>query len=344
MTELDSRKRKILQAIVQDYIATAEPVGSRTIARKYNLGVSPATVRNEMADLEEMGLLEQPHTSAGRIPSDQGYRYYVDCLMEKHQLADEERDYIRQKYTQKVKEIEEVIQRTSQLLSDLTNYTSLILAPHLGKSSIHQIQLISILPGKALVVIVTTAGVVENQILDVPESITPRDLERISAVFNEKLRGKALNEIKKLSLRELYSDLAKQKHVLNLVLELLEEILLMEKEEKVYLGGTLNIFEQPEFKNVERLKNLLKNLEEENILRSLLLETSKSGLTITIGGENRYEGFRDCSVITATYEVNNEVVGTIGILGPTRMEYSKAVAIVEIIAEHLSEALTRFYR
>lgn len=342
---MDERKNRVLQAIVQDYIATAAPVGSRTIARKYCLGVSPATIRNEMADLEELGLIEQPHTSAGRVPSDKGYRYYVDCIMEAQRLTDAEKKYIRERYEQKIEEIEEVIARTSQLLSTMTNYTALVLGPHWEHSLFQHIKLLPLDEERALLIVVTSTRIVEHRIIDLPPSITPTDLERISEVLNSRLRGVALEKIKKATLNDIYGDLLRQKYMLKMVLEVVEQVLKPNKEDKVYLGGTLNILNQPEFKDVQKLKKLLGVLEEESMVRDLLLEDDDDQrLVIKIGGENKCQDVQECSIITATYHVNGQVLGKIGLLGPTRMEYAKAVTMVEFVANSLSEAITRLLK
>ena len=339
--KLDARKQKVLEAIVIDYIATAEPVGSRTIARKYNLGVSPATIRNEMADLEEMGLIEQPHTSAGRIPSDTGYRYYVDCLMKRAIIAEEVQALIERAFQTKIKQLEDLIQIVGKVLSQITNCTALVLAPQIGKSTLQLIQLMLIEPGKALVVIVTDSGRIENKVLEIPENLTKEDLELVSKILNDKFKGISLNEWKQIMLRDLYSQLITQKKVLTLILELIDTILTVDNEDKVYLGGTLNILNQPEFKDVTKVRNLFELLEKEDVLRELLKDNSGDEVTVRIGTENKYEVMQDCSIITATYRLNGEVIGTIGVLGPTRMHYSKAVSIVEYLTQVLSLSIKK---
>lgn len=341
---MDERKKKVLQAIIKDYIATAEPVGSRTIARKYDLRVSPATIRNEMADLEELGYIEQPHTSAGRIPSQLGYRYYVDCLMERESINQEEEEYIKYKFRQKMEAIEEVIKQASDVLSEMTSYTALVLGPQWGKKTFQQIKLLPLSPGTALMVTVINARLVQHYLLEVPASITQSDLERISAILNNKLQGFVLEQIKRETLAEIYQELASYRSVVANVLGMLEQLACSNLTEKVYLGGTLNIFNQPEFKDVEKLKSLLAVLEKESLLKDLLQNKSQEGLTISIGGENKYEGISDCSLITTTYQVEGEVVGTIGILGPTRMAYPKAVTLVECVTRNLSEVLARLVK
>jgi len=339
--ELDARKRKVLEAIIIDYIATAEPVGSRTIARKYDLGVSPATVRNEMADLEELGFIEQPHTSAGRVPSDAGYRYYVDCIMERTVLAKEAKSLIEQSYQTKMKQIEELIQLSLKILSSMTSYTSLVVAPHFGKSTLQLIQLMQVEPGKALIIIVTNGGRIENRIIDIPEAVTKTDLEIVSAVLNEKFKGIAVKDWDKIILKAVQSQLLGQHKVFSLALEFLDSLLCDETEDKVYLSGALNILNQPEFKDISKVKNILELLENEDVVSSMLKDEGQGGIQVKIGTENKHDSIKECSIITATYKLDGKTFGTIGLLGPTRMQYAQAMSILEFLTENLSISLKR---
>jgi heat-inducible transcriptional repressor len=341
--DIDSRKQRVLEAIIKDYVATAEPVGSRTIARKYNLGVSSATIRNEMADLEEMGLIEQPHTSAGRIPSQLGYRYYVDCLMEAYNLTDEEQVQIQRKFLQKTRDLEQMVLETSKLLSQFTNYTAMVTGPIPIQGRFKQIQLIQLQSQTALLLAVTESGAVIHKMLEFPEPVSAADLYQVSQTFNAKLQGVTFDEIRKTLLKELYAELQQQREILNTTLELLDEYLHSPEWEKVYLGGIINILNQPEFRDVEKIRRILSVLEEEDEIRELLTESSGTGVTVRIGGENRREEFQDCSVVTVTYEIDQNALGRVGLLGPTRMEYPKATSFLEYIAMILSETL-RGYR
>jgi len=343
--KLDSRKQQVLMAIIQDYIVTAEPVGSRTIARKYKLGVSPATIRNEMADLEEMGLIEQPHTSAGRIPSDLGYRYYVDNLMQRGELTKDEEDIIRAGYESKVKDIGKVIQKTGDMLSQLTNYAAVVMTAQSGKAAFKHIQLVQMSEGQAMVVVVTETGSVHHRIIDIPESITPADLETISSVLNRKLQGRLMEDIRLTLIKEIYFELAKQKHILNKAMELVREGLTLETKDKIYLGGVFNILNQPEFHNVEKVKTLLSLLEQESMLCKLMSEVIESnGVTVRIGGEMSNEHMQECSMVIGTYRLGNEPIGSIGVLGPTRMDYARVVTIVEHMTKNLSLVMQRLLK
>lgn len=339
--KMDERKKKILLAIIQDYISTAEPVGSRTISRKYQLGVSPATIRNEMADLEDLGLIEQPHTSAGRIPSDLGYRYYVDYLMQPEQLSTEQLNIIERSYQKKSHAIGKVINRTGQLLSQLTNYTSIVMSPQVEQAKIKHIQLVSMASNKAMVIVVTNTGAVYPHQIDVAESITQQDLDQVSSVLNANLSGLATERIKLTLLNEIYMELSRYRDFVDITLELLQGSLNPSNEGKIYLGGVYNMLNQPEFHNIEKLKTLLSLLEQEQQLQRILMYEQEDGLTVRIGVENNQQEINDCTMITATYQMGNCMKGTIGVLGPTRMEYSKVITIVDHLARILNYSLEK---
>jgi heat-inducible transcriptional repressor len=339
--QMDERKRKILRAIVQDYIATAEPIGSRTIARKFDLGVSPATIRNEMADLEDLGLIEQPHTSSGRVPSDAGYRYFVDCLMDPQTVSDEQREIIERESAKRIHEIQEVISHTSRLLSELTNLTSIVLGPQKGKSTFGKMHFLPYQPGQVILVIVKENGTVENHIIDIGENLTTEELQQVAGVFNQKMRGYSLDQVKRTLLHEIYDELSRQRRLIDNTLDMLREILDdNEQEDRIYLGGTLNMLNQPEFRDLGKVKSLFKVFEENESLKKLL-RPYQEGLNVTIGGENTMKEFKGCSVISATYKVNGLTIGAVGVLGPTRMDYGKAIAIVDFMTRSLTEVLTR---
>lgn len=340
---MDDRKRKVLHAIIQDYILTAEPVGSRTISRKYDVGVSSATIRNEMADLEEMGFIEQPYTSAGRIPSDKGYRYYVDFLMERLILSQEQENFIRKFYSHKMAELEEVIRASGELISQLTGYAAITLGPNFGSSVIKLIEVTSVDENRALLFVVTDTGLVEHRLLDVPGHISPRELAVVSKVLGERLRGLTLNDVGKKVFDEISLELRVKRPFLVDIFGFIEEILQSEEGNRVYLEGALNILKHPEFKNIEKVQSLLGLLNEKKIVKELVNQPVPEGLTVKIGGENSYSGIHDCSLITATYSVDNQIIGTIGVLGPTRMEYSKAFGLVEYITDVLSEVIAKYY-
>ncbi len=339
---MDDRKRKVLLAIVHDYIATAEPVGSRTIAKKYRLGVSPATIRNEMADLEEQGYIEQPHTSAGRVPSERGYRYYVDYLMEKEQLSREEEEIIRRGYETKVKDVGQVIHKTGQLLSQLTHCTAMVLTPQIGTSCFRHIQLVPMHSSQAMVIVVMDNGIVHHRMIETPDSISSTDMETLSKVLNAKLQGLTMESIKLTLMKEIYLELGRYKHILDLAMELMQDSLVLKTEDKIYLGGVFNMLSQPEFHNVEKVKTMLSIMEQEKMLHELLAcESQDDGVTVRIGGEIKYNVIRDYSMVAAPYSVSGQKIGSIGVLGPTRMEYAKVISIVDFMTANLSQVLER---
>ena len=337
--EMDSRKQKILEAVVLDYIKTAEPVGSRTISKKYNLGVSSATIRNEMADLEEMGLIEQPHTSAGRIPSNAGYRYYVDYLINKDSIKAEAREYLAKAIQDKSRQVEEVVEDTLKMLSSATSYTSLMLISNEGgkKQSLQLLQLLLVEPGKALMVIVTEGEKVENRFIAIPSTVTKEDLDLVSLLLNQNLKGIPVDGWLKDMLENIFAELTHQRKVVDAALEMLSSILRREKSSKVYLNGTLNMLSLPEFKDVNRVKTILQTLEDQEVVNTLLEDDKNSDIVVKIGTENIIPEVQDCSVVMATYQLGNDIIGKIGLLGPTRMDYSNAIAILEALAQSLKQ-------
>jgi len=336
---LSSRKKEILQAVVTDYIKMAQPVGSRTISRRYQVGLSPATIRNDMADLEEMGYLLQPHTSAGRIPTQKGYRYYVDELMETADLEESEKDKIKQVYEfEKMREIEEIIKYTTNLLSSLTNYTSLVIGPQLKKSAFKKLQIMPFDNQRALLLLVADTGFVKNKVIHYPQTLSSGELNRIVSYLNRRLEGLTIDKLTSRLISELRRDLYHHIKFLEETFTLLEESL-AEDERRVFLGGTTNILSQPEFGDLEKVRALLSLFEQNALLANLLARpvAGIDGITVRIGRENMLEEVQECSLVIATYCLGKEVVGTIGVLGPTRMEYSRTIAILEQIVNHLQK-------
>lgn len=340
-SELDGRKKQILKVITDDYIASAEPVGSRTIARRYDLGLSPATIRNEMADLEESGYLEQPHTSAGRVPSEKGYRYYVDALMSMRQLNEKEVELIYHELEKHHREIEAIIHQTSKILAQLTKYPSMVLGPQIQTAIFRHIQLVKLSEKTILVLIVTDTGYVENRVIELDNEITNIELDRISDLINKKLRGMNLRDLKSNVIKELRSEIVFQDQFFNEAVKTLIKSITGHYQERVFVDGATKILEQPEFSDILKFKPLLKALEEEECLYKLLTNNLQRGAKVKIGSENENFGIQDCSVVTAGYEIDGRTVGVIGVLGPTRMEYAKVLPIVEYTAEILSELLTQ---
>ncbi|HHY82163.1 MAG TPA: heat-inducible transcription repressor HrcA [Clostridiales bacterium] len=341
--KLDSRKLKILQAIINDYIMTAEPVGSRTVAKKYNLGISSATVRNEMSDLEEMGFLEQPHTSAGRIPSDKAYRLYVDKLMQVRSLSEQEAEYIKDLYESKIMQLEQVILNTAKVLSEMTNYTSIALAPQLSMVTIKHIQLVPVDKSLALLVVVTSSGILKDTLIHIPEGIDSDYLYKVSNILNAKFRGKTFAQIDIRDLSDIRNELAENQKFFNSLVDVLTTSFREAENREIYLGGTTNIFNFPEYQDIIRARSFLNLMEEKDLLYNILVNSRNGGVKVSIGTENPYEELRGCSIVTATYSLGDRVLGTIGVIGPTRMEYSRAVSIMDHMGKALSRYLTKLY-
>lgn len=337
---LTERQLYILKAIVDDYITNAEPVGSRTISKRQDINFSPATIRNEMSDLEEMGFLEKPHSSAGRIPSQKGYRYYVDHLLSPMQLSSRDVTDIRSQLAEKFQESEQVIQQSAKILSQLTSYTSIVLGPEVFESKLQQIQLIPISATQAVIIIVTDSGHVENQTVYFPENVSGSDVEKVVNILNDRLRGVPIYQLQQKLSQEIASVFKKYVSKYETMLTALREVFQDHQQEKVYYGGKTNILSQPEFNDVERVRNIL-NIFEEDALVSKLIRSEDQGLTIRIGEENDFKPFEDLSLVTATYTLDGKYVGTIGLLGPTRMEYPRVISLMEYFSRDMSELLNR---
>lgn len=341
---LDERKRRVLHALTDDYIETAEPVGSRNLARKHQLGVSPATVRNEMADLEEAGYLQQPHTSAGRVPSDKGYRFYVDELMADWSPGRTERSAVQREVQAMRKAMEVLIHEAARMLARATKYTSVVAAPRLAASVFRHIELVPLDASSVLAVVVSDPGFVQHTIIEVRRPVTDVHASRVAALLNRHLFGVRFGDIGPQLLNVIEESVAHD-DLYEAVADLLSGRLAEDAEDKVYLEGTLNILSQPEFHDVERARSLLALLEARDILERVLNLASRSTeATVIIGAENPVIEMRDCSVVVSAYTLGGEVIGAIGVLGPTRMEYAKTVGMVQYMAEHLSESLWALMR
>jgi len=337
---LDERKRLILESIIKDYVETAEPVGSRAMVKKHNLKISAATVRNEMADLEDMGYLEQPHTSAGRIPSQKGFRYYVDCMMEKENLDEHETEILLHLLDDSYEELNELVQKIGQFLSQITNYTSFVVVPSVRLSNFKFMQLIPIERGSTLLVVVTDMGVVLHRKIGVPLSISASELELLGRLCNRILAGKKLDEIRRSDLQSLREELNQRRKVIDRVLEAIDNLLDSSGKEKVLVSGALKIMNEPEFKNVDKLKKVLAFLEEENLLIEMLPDNIGDNVDIRIGQENKAEDIQELSLVFSGYKTQGEQ-GKIGLMGPIRMEYWKAAGHLESVREIIEEIIRK---
>ncbi|MCG7407878.1 heat-inducible transcriptional repressor HrcA [Paenibacillus sp. ACRRX] len=341
---LTERQRLILTAIVDDYISSAEPVGSRSISKRGDVAFSPATIRNEMADLEELGYLEQPHTSAGRIPSQKGYRYYVDHLVRLDDLSPEEVIRLKTMFAEKITAMEQVVQHTSTVLAQLTNYTSIALGPEMFNTSLRHFQLLPLSEDTAVAIIVTSTGHVENKTVPIPPGVSAAELEKVVNILNAKLTGIPLIQLRAQLYTEVGQELTKYVSHAQEMIAMIENVMSGEEvHREVYLSGTTNMLTQPEFKDVDRIKTIWDLLEETPTLIKVVGE-SPTGIQVRIGQENSHEAIANCSLITATYTYDGQTLGTIGLLGPTRMEYAKVMNLMNQVSGQMSLFMKRWSR
>lgn len=337
--QIDDRKLRILQAVIADYISTAQPIGSRTIARKYKLGISSATIRNEMSDLEEMGYLEQPHTSAGRVPSERAYRLYVDRLMRIRNLPRKEKESIIKELGDSIDEIESIIRKTARIMSQLTKYTSLVINPYLKDCRLRHIHFILLDSHSLVAVIVTDSGMVKNTIIKTADPVNAEYLESLTRVANDKLEGITIEELNRCIASEDYRRLAHRYSHLDSLIPILIEGLGTRRSGDVYADGMSNIFNFPEYADISRAKNLLELIEEKEQLMEIMSRIGGKGVVVSIGSELDNTYMKDCSIVTASYRAGNDEIGRIGVIGPTRMEYERVIAVLEFIAGYITDMM-----
>lgn len=336
--DLSERKLRILQAIISDFIKTAEPVGSRTLSKKFDLGISPATIRNEMADLEEMGFLTHPHTSAGRVPSEKAYRLYVNDMMKKRELSQREKDAIAKKLYENVTELEKTVQHAAEILSEITNLTSFALTPSPDEDTLKYINLLPVDEHTVVLMIVSHSGKVSNTALKLKVPYTEEGLQILSKSMTYHYRGKTISEVLTLDIIESFeSDIEAMsllaKKVMPDFIKTLENMLNVH----LYMDGLTNIFSIPEYNDLDRAKMFLEMLgKKEDFTKTLI--NRENGVIITIGKENAEDIMQDCSLITATYHVDGKLAGKIGVIGPTRMRYGEITSVVEFLTENISNA------
>lgn len=337
---LSERQRMILGAIIDDYVRSAEPVGSRSISKRADVTFSPATIRNEMADLEELGLLEQPHTSAGRVPSIKGYRYYVDHLVTVHGASEQDVRKIRGFFAEKLNHWEDALGHAATLLSQLTNYTSIVLGPEIFNTTLKHFQLLPITESSAVAIIVADTGHVEHRTITLPDGITMDDMRKVVNLLNDKLQGVPFFRVRSVLHTEIAKELSRHVDRCEEVLSLLEAAIANKQEPRVFLSGAANMLTQPEFKDVDKAKNILGILEETHKLTQLF-QAHSGGIQVKIGTENAVEEINHCSLITATYSLDGQSLGTIGILGPVRMEYGKVISLLDYLSKDIAKLMTR---
>lgn len=335
---MDARKFRILQAIIDDYILTAIPVGSRTISKKYEMGLSSATIRNEMSDLEELGYLDQPHVSAGRIPSAKAYRLYVDQLLKNGSIRTGDAADVRAYFTNRAQQMEDVISRAAQVLSGLTHYTSLVMSPKGAELRIRTLQLVPVSSQSALLVIVTDGGIMRDSIIRVGSDMDADALYSVSRTLTERLSGHTLSEALAL-IKETERDMRAERQVLSGVAEFLDAVDSEGGKAKLTLGGASNILNFPEYSDVEKAKCFLSVLETKEKLLKLMENHGEMAFTVRIGPETGIPELEDCSLVTATYRLSDNTHGTIGVIGPTRMQYGRVLSVLSAMGKQLTDLL-----
>jgi len=333
---LDERKQKILYAIVKNYLETGEPVGSRTISKFADLSLSPATIRNEMADLEEMGYIIQPHTSAGRIPSDKGYRFYVDSLMNEKV---KEVESLKEVLIEKTDRVENMLQQVAKLLAVNTNYASMITGPQYRSRKLKFIQLTSIDEEKLLAVILLEGNIVKNKFITLTENLKTEDVLKLNLVLNTFLNGLSADEINLALIQKIREQADGHTAVVNEIIDAVGKAISEEDNVRVYTSGATNILKYPELNDTRIAGDLLYALEEKKELSEFMKnsgeEKPETGIQVYIGQETPMESMRDCSVVTATYEIEEGVYGKFGIIGPKRMDYEKVVGTLKTVMGQL---------
>lgn len=339
---LDDRKIRVLYAIIDSYIVGAEPIGSRTITKQYDIGVSSATIRNEMSDLEELGFLIKPYSSAGRIPSDKAYRLYVNGLlkMKEPKIDLKKKKQIKEILASESREIDDLLRNSSKILSTLTNYTALAISPQLKNSTIKHIQLIPIDNFQILLVLVSNDGIVKNSILRLKEEIPQNQVEIISNFLNQKLKGLSIEEINgdlsPIILKEIYEFKNIIDNIIPIITKSMEDI----NNVDLYSDGINKILNFPEYKDLEKAKSFMNFFEDKDSVVDILLKGPISrDIDIIIGDENIYAPIKDCSLLTATYRLGDKTIGKIGVIGPTRMDYIKVINTLKLFSKNITELI-----
>lgn len=336
--DLSERKLKILQAIIADFIKTAEPVGSRTLSKNYNLGISPATIRNEMSDLEELGYLTHPHTSSGRVPSEKAYRLYVNQMMNKRELTAQEKDSIAAELHSNVTELENIVQRAAHVLSEITNLTAFALTPRQEQDTLKYINLLPVDAHTVVLMLVSESGKISNKAVRLDKPVSEDTLRILAKTMTYNYRGKTLSEALAYDIiTNVKSDAEAmamlEKNIVPSFMRTLEDMLNV----NLYMDGLTNIFSLPEYNDLDKARMFLEMVnKKEDFTRTLI--NRENGVIITIGNENQDELMQDCSLITATYHVDGKMVGKIGVIGPTRMRYGEVTSVVEYLTDNISKA------
>ncbi len=340
---LDDRKLKVLYAIINSYVDSAEPIGSRTISKKYDLGVSSATIRNEMSDLEDLGYLSKPHSSAGRVPSDKGYRLYVNELLKLKASGNEDIN-LNQKFMESLikeaNELDELIENAAKMLSSITSYTSVVASPKMRDIKIDKIQLVPVDNIGILILLICNNGVVKNSIVKSSLNISSDDLNVVSNFLNSKISGLEIDEVINILTDNSIINIQNQNNIIKFlvppIIEAVEDLISID----LYSEGVTNILNFPEYKDVNKAKEFISFMEDKELLLDVLMKTSTSeDLDIIIGNENIYAPIKDISIITATYKIDGKTIGKIGLLGPTRMDYLNLIKTIKVFSNNITHVM-----
>lgn len=342
ITMLTERQLLLLQMIIDDFIETAHPIGSRALAKKGSIPYSAATIRNDMADLEELGFLEKMHSSSGRIPSEKGYRYYVDHLI-KPDTHKRNAGIISDLIQEGFYEFEQIVQTSAEMLSELTNYTSIILGPEIFETKLKQLQIVPISSQLAVAILVTNTGHVEHRSISLPKGMNTADLEKLVNIINEKLKGVPIVKMQKTFYDEVDGLLKQYLDDYEQSYKYLKAIFRTDYPVKLYIGGKSNILSQPEFNDIDKVRSFFALMDKEDDIVKLLKDTPK-GIEVTIGNENEIDAIKDFSLITSTYHFGDEHMGTIALLGPTRMEYEKVISLLKSLSNEMTSTLYMWYK
>ena len=345
--DLSDRKKRILQAIIDEYMGTAGPVGSRAISKKNDLGLSSATIRNEMADLEDMGFLIQPHTSAGRVPSDAAYRFYVNTMLGKYKVSVETIEKLQYELQEKVNRLEVLIRKASIIASMLTNYTTVITTPELNSAVIKRFELVELGAGSVMLIIVTNTGSVKNKVMNFGE-LDEKNIKSLSSILNSNLTGLTTHDITFEKIQDIHNDIKLRLNIppkvliniMDFVYSAVEEM----DETDIFVENAKSILSYPEYNNVQEASKMLTFLENKKNLRELVSGSDDGKkVSVKIGSENEFEELSNSSIVTVNYSLNNKTVGKIGVIGPKRMNYGEVIANLNCISDHLDKILYQFY-
>lgn len=335
---LDDRKKKILHTIIKTYLETGEPVGSRTISKYTDLNLSSATIRNEMADLEDLGYIIQPHTSAGRIPSDMGYRWYVDMLMEE---KEQEVTEMREQMLEKADKMDQILKQAAKVLASSTNYATMVSAPTYNRNKLKFIQLSQVDDNQIIAVIVMEGNIIKNKIVTVEETLSNETLLKLNMLLNTALNGMSIEEINLGMIARLKEQAGSHSEVIGDVLDAVATTIQVDNDMEIYTSGATNVFKYPELSDSQSAKEIINAFEEKQLLQEIVTETlskeENKGIQVYIGNETPMASMKDCSVVTATYELGEGMQGTIGIIGPKRMDYEHVMKTLKTLMNELDE-------